>query len=161
MSRKRTTYGMFAAFGLAAIALSAPAWARSTSDEAAIRRTMASYNLALNGGKTAAVMPLYTPDAVFMAPFSESNIGLEAVKKAYDAVFRELKFDVRFTIGEVVQLSPTAAYVRTNSAGSTRHASTGQTTSEANQELFILRKGGDGRWRIARYSFSPTNPPRG
>jgi ketosteroid isomerase-like protein len=33
------------------------------------------------------------------------------------------------------------------------------TTSEANQELFIFRKDDDGVWRIARYSFSPTNPP--
>jgi hypothetical protein len=30
---------------------------------------------------------------------------------------------------------------------------------KANQELFIFRKGEDGQWRIARYSFSPTNPP--
>jgi ketosteroid isomerase-like protein len=49
--------------------------------------------------------------------------------------------------------------VRTNSAGTTGHASTGRTTAEANQELFIFRKDGDGKWRIARYSFSPTNPP--
>jgi uncharacterized protein (TIGR02246 family) len=161
MSSKPTTCGILAAFGLAALSISAPALARTTNDEAAIRRTMAAYNLALNGGSTAAVMPLYTRDAVFMAPYSESSIGPAAVKKAYDAVFHELKFNVRFTIREVVQLSPTYAYVRTNSAGSTRHASTGRTTSEANQELFILQKGGDGRWRIARYSFSPTNPPRG
>ncbi len=30
---------------------------------------------------------------------------------------------------------------------------------EANQELFIFRKVGDD-WKIARYSFSTTNPPR-
>jgi hypothetical protein len=32
-------------------------------------------------------------------------------------------------------------------------------TAEANQELFIFQKGEDGAWRIARYSFSPINPP--
>ena len=26
-------------------------------------------------------------------------------------------------------------------------------------ELFIFKKGDDGKWLIARYSFSPTNPP--
>ena len=56
-------------------------------------------------------------------------------------------------------MSPTYAYVRTKSAGTTTHASTGKSTSEANQELFILKKGSDGMWRIARYSFSPTNSP--
>jgi uncharacterized protein (TIGR02246 family) len=128
-------------------------------DEASIRSVMAAYNDALNGGSTAAVLPLYADDGVFMPPYSPSAIGKEAVRKAYDAVFRELKFNVKFTIAELVVMAPTWAFVRTNSAGTTGHASTGKTTAEANQELFIFRKGRDGAWRIARYSFSPTNPP--
>ncbi|WP_419828482.1 YybH family protein [Methylobacterium sp.] len=130
-----------------------------TGDEAAIRAALSSYNAALNGGKTEAVLPLYTPDGIFMAPYTPSFVGQAAVRQAYDAVFKELKFDVRFDIVEVVSMAPTWAFVRTNSAGSTLHHSTGKTTREANQELFILQKGDDGRWRIARYSFSPTNPP--
>jgi ketosteroid isomerase-like protein len=78
------------------------------------------------------------------------------VRVAYDKVFAELKFHVKFTIDEIVVMAPVWAYVRTNSAGSTEHHSTGGTTAEANQELFIFRKGDDGKWRIARYSFSPT-----
>jgi uncharacterized protein (TIGR02246 family) len=129
------------------------------ADEAAIKSVMSSYNDALNGGKTAAVLPLYAEDGVFMPPYSQSAVGKEAVKKAYDAVFAELKFDVKFNIAELVVMGPTWAYVRTNSAGTTGHHSTGKTTAEANQELFIFQKGNDGKWRIARYSFSPTNPP--
>jgi uncharacterized protein (TIGR02246 family) len=123
------------------------------------RGVLASYNDALNGGKTAAVLPLYTDDGVFMPPYSASAVGKDAVRTAYDAVFRELKFHVKFTIAELVVMAPTWAYVRTNSAGTTDHHSTGKTTAEANQELFIFKKGGDGKWRIARYSFSPINPP--
>ena len=130
-----------------------------TKDEAEIRSVLASYNDALNGGKTAAVLPLYTDDGTFMPPYSQSSVGQEAVRKAYDAVFDELKFHVRFTIAELVVMAPTWAYVRTNSAGATEHHSTGKTTAEANQELFIFKKGDDTKWRIARYSFSPTNPP--
>lgn len=128
-------------------------------DEAAIREMLAVYNAALNGGRTTDVLPLYAPDGVFMAPYAASNVGMEAVRAAYDAVFGELTFDVVFTVVELVQLTPDWAFVRTNSAGTTRHASTGRTTTEANQELFVLHKGDGGRWRIARYSFSPTNPP--
>ncbi|HEY1941993.1 MAG TPA: SgcJ/EcaC family oxidoreductase [Roseiarcus sp.] len=131
-----------------------------SNDEAAIRRVMASYNDALNSGSATAVLPLYAEDAVFMPPFSQSAVGKDAVRVAYDTVFRELSFDVRFTIAELVIMAPSWAYVRTNSAGTTGHASTGKTTAEANQELFIFRKD-DGAWRIARYSFSPTNPPSG
>ena len=138
---------------------SLPSNAATAGDEAAIRRVLASYNDALNGGKTAAVLPLYADDGVFMPPYSQSAVGREAVAKAYDAVFDELKFRVKFTIAELVVMAPSWAYVRTNSAGTTAHHSTGRTTAEANQELFIFKKGEDGKWRIARYSFSPTNPP--
>jgi len=131
------------------------------NEESAIRAVMASYNDALNMGSTDAALMLYAEDGVFMAPYSQSAVGEEAVRKAYDAVFRELKFDVEFSIAELVMMAPNWAYVRTNSAGTTGHASTGKTTAEANQELFIFRKDGDGKWRIARYSFSPTNPPTG
>jgi uncharacterized protein (TIGR02246 family) len=133
--------------------------AATASDEAAIRGVLAGYNAALNGGKTAAVLPLYTDDGVFMPPYSQSAVGKDAVRKAYDAVFDELKFSVKFDIAELVVISPVWAYVRTNSAGTTGHHSTGKTTAEANQELFLFKKGDDGHWRIARYSFSPTNPP--
>ena len=129
------------------------------TEERAIRAVMASYNDALNRGSTDAALMLYAEDGVFMAPYSQSAVGKEAVRKAYDAVFSELKFDVEFSIAELVMMAPNWAYVRTNSAGTTGHASTGKTTAEANQELFIFRKDGDGKWRIARYSFSPTNPP--
>jgi len=129
------------------------------TEERAIRAVMASYNDALNRGSTDAALMLYAEDGVFMAPYSQSAVGKEAVRKAYDAVFSELKFDVEFSIAELVMMAPNWAYVRTNSAGTTGHASTGKTTAEANQELFIFRKDGDGKWRIARYSFSPTKPP--
>jgi uncharacterized protein (TIGR02246 family) len=129
------------------------------SEERAIRAVMASYNDALNNGSTDAALALYAEDGVFMPPYSQSAVAKEAVQKAYDKVFRELKFDVRFTIAELVVMAPGWAFVRTNSAGTTGHASTGRTTAEANQELFIFRKDGDEKWRIARYSFSPTNPP--
>jgi uncharacterized protein (TIGR02246 family) len=128
-------------------------------EEAEIRSTLQAYNAALNGGRTDAVLPLYTPDGIFMPPYSPSAIGQAAVRTAYDAVFRDLKFNVTFAIAELVEMAPAWAYVRTNSSGTTLHHATGKTTSEANQELFIFRKADDGHWRIARYSFSPTNPP--
>src|SRR4051812_26972661 len=100
----------------------------NATDEAGIREMLATYNAALNGGRTADVLPLYARDGVFMAPQAASNVGLEAVRAAYDAVFRELSFNVVFTVLELVQLTPNWAFVRTNSAGTTAHASTGNTT---------------------------------
>ncbi len=163
MTRFVTSLALASFMVLSVMPLAAPAAAQRNGgipmDETGIRATMAAYNAALNGGKTADVLPLYTDDGVFMPPYSPSDVGIAAVKAAYDLVFAELKFNVRFTIAELVQMAPEWAYVRTNSAGTTLHHSTGKTTAEANQELFVLKKGADGKWRIARYSFSPTNPP--
>jgi uncharacterized protein (TIGR02246 family) len=126
--------------------------------EAAIRTVMSSYEAALNGSNTEAVMPLYADDGVFMAPNNQSVVGKAAVRQAYDAVFKAITLKVKFVIAELIVMSPQWAYVRTNSAGTQTINATGATSREANQELFIFKKGDDGRWRIARYSFSTTNP---
>jgi uncharacterized protein (TIGR02246 family) len=121
---------------------------------------LAKYNEALNASSTDAVMPLYAEDGVFMPPYSQSAVGLAAVRKAYDAVFKAITLNVKFTIAEIVDLGPGWAFARTNSAGTTTDHATGAKSAEGNQELFVLKRDDDGSWKIARYSFSPTNPPR-
>jgi uncharacterized protein (TIGR02246 family) len=128
------------------------------ADETAIRNVMAAYEAALNASDTRAVMPLYAEDGVFMAPNSQSAAGKSAVRQAYDAVFKAITLKVKFSIAEVVVMSPQWAFVRTNSAGTQKINATGAASAEGNQELFIFRKDDDGKWRIARYSFSTTNP---
>ena len=121
---------------------------------------LAKYTEALNASSTDAVMPLYTDDGVFMPPYSQSAVGAAAVRKAYDAVFKAITLNVKFAIAEIVELGPGWAFARTNSAGTTTDHATGAKSAEGNQELFVLKRDDDGSWKIARYSFSPTNPPR-
>ena len=128
--------------------------------EGEIKALLATYNAALNESDTEAVLPLYTTDGIFMAPYSPSAIGQDAIRTAYDQVFQHLKFDVVFTVLELVVLTPVYAYARTGSAGHTTNPQTGKPSSEGNQELFVFRKEADGRWKIARYSFSPVSPPK-
>jgi uncharacterized protein (TIGR02246 family) len=130
----------------------------TSADETAIRSVMAAYEVALNASDTQAVMPLYADDGVFMAPNNQSAIGTAAVRQAYDAVFKAITLKVKFAIAEVVLVAPQWAFVRTNSAGAQKINATGAMGAEGNQELFIFKKGEDGKWRIARYSFSTTNP---
>lgn len=125
----------------------------------AITALLARYNEALNASSTEAVLPLYADDGVFMPPYSPSAVGAAAVRKAYDAVFKAITLNVKFTIVEVVEMSPSWAFARTNSAGTTTDHATGTKSAEGNQELFIFKKDVAG-WKIARYSFSPTNPPK-
>jgi len=126
-------------------------------NEQAVASTLQQYERALNASDTNAVLPLYTDDGVFMPPYSPSAIGKEAVRNAYDAVFAAIRLTVKFNVAEIVEMCPDWVFARTNSAGTTLNHFTGMTSAEANQELFILRKGSDGKFRIARYSFSSTN----
>jgi uncharacterized protein (TIGR02246 family) len=129
------------------------------ANEKAVADVLAKYQDALNNSDTNAVMRLYADDGVFMPPYSLSAIGAAAVRQAYDAVFKAIKLSVKFSVAEVVEMDPNWVFARTNSAGTTTINATGAKSAEANQELFIFGKGGDGSWKIARYSFSSTNPP--
>jgi uncharacterized protein (TIGR02246 family) len=129
------------------------------ANEEAVATVLANYQDALNESDTDAVMKLYASDGVFMPPYSQSAAGAAAVRQAYDALFKAIKLSIKFNVAEVVEMAPDWAFARTNSAGTVTVNATGAKSAEANQELFIFRKGTNGRWKIARYSFSTTNPP--
>ena len=104
-------------------------------------------------------MKLYAPDGVFMPQHSPSSVGADAIRKAYDAVFNTIKLDVDFRVAEVRQIATDWPFARTNSAGKVKVKATGNSGPEANQELFLFQRIDD-TWKIARYCFSTTNPPR-
>ena len=128
-------------------------------NEKAVAEVLAKYQDALNDSDTAAVMRLYADDGVFMPPYSQSAVGAAAARQACEAVFKAIKLSVKFSVVEVVEMAPNRVFARTNSAGTTTVNATRAKSAEANQELFIFRKVTDGSWKIARYSFSSTNPP--
>jgi len=129
------------------------------ANEKAVAEVLARYQDALNQSDTGAVMKLYASDGVFMPQNSPSSVGADEVRRAYDAVFKAIKLTVKFTIAEIVEMAPNWAFARTNSAGTVMFHATGGGGPEANQELFLFQKI-DGAWKIARYCFSTTNPPR-
>ncbi len=142
-----------------AIALfSGVANAQPAAVTAEVEKVIDAYEVALNASDTDAVMTLYTEDGVFMPQHSPSSAGADAVRTAYAAVFEAITLKIGFEIVEIVQVAPDWAFARTNSAGVVTVNATGVHVPEANQELFIFQKV-DGEWKIARYSFSTTNPP--
>jgi uncharacterized protein (TIGR02246 family) len=130
------------------------------TDERAVAAVLAKYEEALNQSDTEAVMKLYASDGVFMPQNSPSSVGTDAVQKAYHAVFNAIKLTVKFDVAEVQQVAPEWAFARTNSKGTVKIHASGEINSEANQELFVFQKVSEA-WKIARYCFSTTNPPRG
>lgn len=138
-------------------AQTADAWAGADTNAVAV--VLQSYETALNAGDTDTIVGLYTNDGVFMPQHSPSQIGSEAVRAAYNNVFTAITLSVEFDVQEITMVSAEWAFARTNSAGTVTINATGQKNAEANQELFLFRKH-NGSWKIARYAFSTTNPPR-
>jgi uncharacterized protein (TIGR02246 family) len=90
------------------------------TEEETIKSVLSAYENALNASNTEAVMSLYTEDVVFMPPNNQSAVGKAAVRQAYNAVFKAITLNVKFTIAELVTMSPEWAFVRTNSAGTNK-----------------------------------------
>jgi len=129
-------------------------------DRTKIEAVLSTYEKALNESSADTVMTLYAKDGVFMPQHSLPNVGKNAVRAAYSHVFQAIKLNIKFTIDEILQVSPEWAIARTRSAGFVTINATGDKGPEANQELFVFQKQESGDWKIARYIFSTTNPPR-
>ena len=148
---------------LASLVCMIPASGKATTsldDEAAIKSVMSKYQDALNASSTDQAMPLYVDNGVFIRPDSQSAaVGKAQLRQAYDSIFKAITLHVEFTIHEIVLMSPEWAFVRTDSAGTNKINATGAISAEGRKDLFIFHKDADGAWKIARYSFSSTNPP--
>jgi uncharacterized protein (TIGR02246 family) len=132
----------------------------SDQDRVAIERVLSTYETALNNRDTNTIVTLYADDGVFMPQHSLPHVGKDAVRAAYVRVFDAIKLNIEFTLDEIAVLSTDWAFARTRSEGTVTINATGQSGPEANQELFLFHRSGKGDWKIARYIFSTTNPPR-
>jgi len=144
----------------AALAASVAASAENTGTSA-IQNVLSAYETALNAQDTDTIVSLYADDGVFMPQHSLPQVGRDSIRAAYDGVFVAITLDIEFEVDEIGQLSEDWAFARTRSEGTVRINATGDAGPEANQELFLFRRNEDGSWKIARYIFATTNPPRG
>lgn len=133
--------------------------ADASEARAGIEQTLQAYEAALNRSDTAAVLAVFAPGALFMAPNSPSAVGAAAIDAAYDGIFQTIGFQTELTIEEVVLVAPDWAFVRTTSTGAVILKATQQRIADANHELFVFQRTA-GKWMIARYSFATTLPMR-
>lgn len=124
----------------------------TTTEKQSIEKMLFSYRDALNASDVAQVLPLYTPDGVFMPSNGPSAIGQEQIKGSYEFVFKTIQLHIEFFIDEIIVLGD-YAFARTTSKGTTLIHANGQTVPEENRELFVLQKM-DEQWKISRYMFN-------
>lgn len=122
----------------------------------AIAALVKEYQSILNTSNLQEAVALYATDGVFMAPHSPPNVGKQAIEAAYLQLFATVDHMVTINVDEIHVLAVGEwAFARTTCGGSCRVRATGVEQPDAVQQLFILQCL-DGRWKIARYSFSPT-----
>jgi len=135
--------------------------AAENADTSAIQAVLSTYETALNDKDTNTIVSLYANDGVFMPQHSLPQVGRDNIRAAYDGVFTAITLDIEFDVDEIGLLAEDWAFARTRSEGTVRINATGDTGPEANQELFLFQRIDGRNWKIARYIFSTTNPPRG
>jgi uncharacterized protein (TIGR02246 family) len=129
----------------------------ATPQRAAITAVLKSYQRALNASDVGRVVKLYTDDAVVLAPNAPTAVGIEGIRAAYTGIFKTIHLDLTFKVVEVKVVSPGWAFLRSASTGSTTILADGKQVPSSNHELFVLHKT-QGRWKLARYSFSSVLP---
>ncbi len=127
----------------------------NTPKHAAIEATVFAYFQALNDANIDAILGLYFKDPVILPFLQPAVVGIDAVRTNYESTFQLIRFEMKTTIQELVEMSPDWAYVRTDTSGMFTPTRTGEGAQTAFHELFLLRNTGNERWQIARYSFSP------
>jgi uncharacterized protein (TIGR02246 family) len=123
--------------------------------EEQLRTLLAAYETSLNAGDAGRIEQLYTEDGVFMPAGFPTASGRSAVRGAYDAVFKNIRIAMHFTVDELT-VKGDFAYARTHLAGTSTAVVTGASGPEANRELFIFARRAHG-WKIARYMFNKTS----
>jgi uncharacterized protein (TIGR02246 family) len=117
-----------------------------TDDERAIRELVATWMTASQAGDIDTVLGLMTDDVVFMVPgrepfgkkeFAAASQGMTDVRMEGSNDIRELA-----VLGDVAYLRNHIALTMTPPGGAPMR--------RAGYTLTILRKGQDGRWRLAR-----------
>jgi uncharacterized protein (TIGR02246 family) len=121
--------------------------AAMTDDEHAIRELVATWMTASQAGDIDTVLGLMTDDVVFMVPGREpfGKEAFAAASQAMSGVRMEGSSDIRelVVLGDIAYLRNHIDLMITPPGGGTPMRRAGYT-------LTILRKGADGRWRLAR-----------
>ncbi|KAH0443923.1 hypothetical protein CcaCcLH18_00749 [Colletotrichum camelliae] len=122
-----------------------------------ITAVLHAYGAALKSRNVEEAVALYTSDGVIMPPHFTAAAGTTALRESYTRIFSSIQLVIKFSIDEIVLMSPDWAFARTTAEGTKTMLATQESEEHANQELFIMKKE-DGSWKIARYAFSTMKP---
>jgi uncharacterized protein (TIGR02246 family) len=151
MTHRSRFFALLLPFALLASIPDTTAGAQNRAEKQ-LHALLATYETALNAGDAGRIEQLYTDDGVFMPAGFPTASGRSAVRGAYEAVFKNIRIAIHFTVDEL-KVKGDFAYARTHSDGTSTVVATGATGPEKNRELFVFARGKNG-WKISRYLFN-------
>jgi uncharacterized protein (TIGR02246 family) len=129
-------------------------FAQKSNKDIGIGNVIMAYGKALNDKNIDDILQLFSEDGVLVLQGAQTSIGTENIKKIYTLLFESIDFGLIFRIEEVVQMSPEWAFVRTTTSGQNLIRSNNKVNQANGHEIFILKKGSEEDWKIARYAGS-------
>ena len=125
----------------------------STSDDAAIRKPVADYNRGLNTCDVEVAVKAWERDGVFMPPNQPAVEGEQALRAWYKNYCSRTVANLTFAPTEARRFGDWA-WLRVAITGTTTSKASRTVTQQDNKALFIVHRGADGTWRIARYGLN-------
>jgi ketosteroid isomerase-like protein len=98
-------------------------------------------------------MALYTQDAVFLQPTGERVTGLAAIRSLFVQVMGAVTSEPTLTSVDL-DVSGDLAYDSGTYSETLTSVATGAKTSAKGSYLMVLKRGGDGQWRIQQQMWS-------
>jgi ketosteroid isomerase-like protein len=125
-----------------------------------VKAVVERYQDGLNSSDFSKIRPLFTKDAIAEWNDKKTMVGVDAMAKPYEDLFKAIKFNTDFQY-DAVDVYGEIAIVRTHHpVGQTEHFLKDNAKKlDFNREIFVLRRI-DGEWKIILYTFN-TQPKQG
>lgn len=115
-------------------------------------KLISSYEKALADSSINEIMSLYSENSVMLPSAFPTATGKSEINGTYNAIFSSLKYNLKFTIDEIV-LGNQYGFIRTTSKGTGTLKDSMTSFPDENRELFII-KNINGQWKILNYMFN-------
>ncbi len=122
-----------------------------------IDRVIGNYLSALEAADVDRVMALYTDDAVLMPANAAAQVGEQALRSFYQALFQQVALELTFTPAETRVLGEWV-FARVDVAGTRTHKDSGEAEQVDNKVMLLLQQDDEGAWKIARQMFNSNHP---
>ncbi len=130
----------------------------ASSDDAAIRRTLATTEERINNSD-AGFVDVFANDAVIVAPRGPDIVGFDAIRTMYGNLLKQSTMTVHFSTQEVTVAGDMAVERGTYTLKITDRA-TGRTLQDGrNKHIHVFRRQPDGTWKTWRMMVNSAETP--